>query len=25
MPEMSAPFTIDENGLFTLHEITVKQ
>lgn len=25
MPELSAPFTIDENGLFTLHEISVKQ
>ena len=25
MPELSAPFTLDENGLFTLHEITVKQ
>ncbi|MBO7553227.1 MAG: hypothetical protein J6T82_04245 [Bacteroidaceae bacterium] len=23
MPELSAPFTIDENGLFTIHEITV--
>ncbi len=23
MPELSAPVTIDENGLFTLHEITV--
>lgn len=24
MPELSAPFTIDENGLFTIHEIAVK-
>jgi hypothetical protein len=23
MPELSAPITIDENGLFTIHEITV--
>mgnify|MGYP006916024390 FL=1 len=23
MPELSAPITIDENGLFTLHEITM--
>jgi hypothetical protein len=23
MPELSAPITIDENGLFAIHEITV--
>ena len=23
MPELSAPITIDENSLFTIHEITV--
>lgn len=23
MPELSAPITIDENGLFTIHEISV--
>ena len=23
MPELSAPVTVDENGLFTIHEITV--
>ncbi|MBQ7457719.1 MAG: hypothetical protein IJS70_00965 [Bacteroidales bacterium] len=23
MPELSAPITIDENGLFTIHDITV--
>ena len=25
MPELSAPLTIDENGLFTIHEIAVKE
>ena len=25
MPELSAPITIDENGLFTIHEIAVKE
>ena len=25
MPELTAPFTIDENGLFTIHEISVRR
>lgn len=25
MPELLAPITIDGNGMFTLHEITVKE
>ncbi len=24
MPELTAPITIDENGMFTIHEITLK-
>ena len=25
MPELTAPFTIDENGMFTIHEISVRR